>query len=114
MDQLFTVDEMMSFFKVSRGTIYNFMKDGVLPYVEIRGQRRFIGSQVMKALKDMQTKQAQSRVRGDSSVVLEDTLSDVHRRLSSLSLNCNKGLEKIQKCPDKKRVSNNVKRARSK
>lgn len=104
MDQLYTVDEMMVFLKVSRPTMYNYMTEGVIPYVQVGGTRRFIGSQVMKALKDLQTRQNVEKVR-DFALVHKDTLSDVSRKLTKLSTNANKDLKKQQKASYKIRNS---------
>lgn len=56
MDELFTIEEMMSRLKVSRDTLYNWMNAGLIPYVQIGGRRRFIGSRVMKAIRNLETK----------------------------------------------------------
>lgn len=113
MDQLYTVNEMMALLKVSRATIYNYCDRGVLPYVPLEGGKRFIGSQVMKALKDLQTKDIQAKTR-DLVSVQKDTLSDVSRKLSHLSTNANKELRKLKSSPDNIRDSKFVKRSRAK
>lgn len=74
MEELYTVDEMMSRLKVSRETMYNWMKAGIIPYVQISGKRRFVASQVMRAIKMMQQRQAQGTIRS----VQNYTLSDVN------------------------------------
>lgn len=71
MDQLYTIDEMMEFLKVSRATVYNLMDGGVIPYVQVQGKRRFIGSQVMTALKRLQVQQIQAKMLSGR----KDTLS---------------------------------------
>ncbi len=40
MDQFYTIQETAKLLKVSRATIYNWMGDGELKYVEIGGVRR--------------------------------------------------------------------------
>jgi len=112
MDQLYTVDEMISLFKVSRGTLYNYMNSGILPYVELPGGRRFIGSQVMKALKDMQTRQNVEKTR-DFASVSKDTLSDASRKLKAVRSISSKALRKTTTSNDKIRVSKFVKRTRA-
>lgn len=57
MEELYTVDEMMALLKVSRDTLYRYMSDGIVPFVQVEGKRRFFGSQVNKALKEMQKRQ---------------------------------------------------------
>jgi len=52
MDQLYTVDEMMHLLKVSRPKIYTLMKRNEIPFIMVGGQRRFVGKEVMKALRD--------------------------------------------------------------
>lgn len=53
MDELYTVDEMQTRLKVSKDTLYEWMKAGVIPYIQIRGKRRFEASEVTKALKKL-------------------------------------------------------------
>lgn len=113
MDQLYTVDEVMNLLKVSRPTLYRFMEDGVVPYVQLGGQRRFIGNQLMSAIKKMQIVQNQSKMR-DLVSVQKDTLSDASRKLTKLSTNANKELRKFKGSPDNIRDSKFVKRSRAK
>lgn len=90
MEELYTVDEIMAFLKISRDTLYRYMRDGIIPFVQIGGQRRFIGTQVSKAIKDLQKRQHVNglrNVRMDapekvSMSVRNDTLSDVKHKAS--------------------------------
>lgn len=68
MDELYTIDEIMAKLKVSRQTVYRHMDSGVLPFVQLGGQRRFIGKQVMDALKRMQASQSVDNLRAGSNV----------------------------------------------
>lgn len=112
MDQLYTVNEMMALLKVSRATIYNYCDRGVLPYVPLEGGKRFIGSQVMKALKDLQSKEVQNKIRGESSLVSKDTSSDVRHKLTKLSRSASKDLAKLKTRSYKIRDSKSVKHPR--
>ncbi len=69
MDQLYTIEEIQGLMKVSRPTLYRYMDEGIIPFVQIGGQRRFIGSQVMTAIKRLQVQQVQARLRGNSSPI---------------------------------------------
>lgn len=108
MDQLYTVNEMMSLMKVSRGTIYRFCDNGILPYVQVGGARRFIGSQVMKAIKNLQKRQVLESLAPNEQRVLKYTLSDVTGKLSTLNDSCNNNLEQSIKDADNNSESNNV------
>lgn len=114
MDQLYTVDELMGFLKVSRATLYDLMANNVIPYVQVQGKRRFIGGQVMGALKRMQVQQVQSKVRGEKGLVLNDTLSDVVKGLHHVNTCSTKALKKLKKQPYNLRASKTVKRSRAK
>ena len=80
---LYTMDEMMAKLKVSRETLYNFMKRGIIPFVKLGGQRRFLGSQVSLAIKNLQKSQLieslrsvrKETVSGEGSGVCKDTFS---------------------------------------
>jgi excisionase family DNA binding protein len=63
MEELYTVDEVADKLKVSKVTLYSYMKDGIVPFVKLGGQRRFIGSQVMSAIKKIQTVQSVQSLR---------------------------------------------------
>lgn len=52
MDELFTVNEMMAKLKVSKATFYRLMREGSVPFILVGEQRRFIGREVMKTLKE--------------------------------------------------------------
>ena len=64
MDELYTVEEMLGILKVSRGTLYTMMDEGLIPFVKIRGHRRFIARQVMTAIKEIQKVQQINSLRG--------------------------------------------------
>lgn len=65
MDELYTVEEMMGFLKVSRDTLYRFMNEKKIPYVRIGAHRRFIAKQVNKAIRDMQLAQQREEIYGE-------------------------------------------------
>lgn len=91
MDELFTIEEMRSKLKISRDCLYNYMEKGIIPFVKVGGQRRFIGSQVMKAIKTMQIQQVQGFVRN----VRKDTLSDVPTSSSLVKTKPRKALKRL-------------------
>lgn len=113
MDQLFKINEMQSLLKVSRAQLYRLMNAKIIPFVYLGKERRFIGSQVMKAIKTMQTNQLQNSLRGVSESVPKDTLSDASAKLDNLNTQSNKDLRKALKIPDKIRNSKTVKRNRA-
>ncbi len=63
MEELYTMEEITARLKVTRETLYNYMKKGIIPFVKIGGQRRFIGSQVAQAIKNLQKSQMVERLR---------------------------------------------------
>lgn len=63
MDELYTVEEMMTRLKISRDTLYNWMNDGIIPYIQIRKRRRFEAKEVNKALKKLRVQKPFSEVR---------------------------------------------------
>lgn len=89
------------------------MNSNDIPFVYLGKERRFIGSQVMKAIKKLQIKQAQNSIRGDISSVHNDTLSDVSNKLDKLNTNSNKDLKQLTKRSYKIRKSKSVKRNRA-
>jgi len=101
MDELFTIEEMMSKLKVSRETIYRYMSRGILPYVTIGSRRRFIGRQVMKAIRDIQAMQVQGYVR-------KDTLSDSCNSSSLDNPPSSKDLQHLERGPKTADNSQNV------
>lgn len=90
MDELYTVDEMTDRLKVSRETLYAWMKAGIIPYVQIGGKRRFMASQITKALKMLQNRQSQEAffkgrnyTLSDETGVRKDTLSALRKSSSN-------------------------------
>lgn len=63
MDELYTVEEVSEKLKISRASLYRYMSNGLIPYVQLGGQKRFIGSQVQRAIRDMQTRQIQAQLK---------------------------------------------------
>lgn len=125
MDNLYTVDEMMNFLRVSRAKLYRLMEGGVIPFVQIEGQRRFIGGQVMTAIKRMQVQQVQSKMlsgrkdtlsvgTGTESKGRNYTLSDVIERLHAVNRSSFKALKQSKKRPYNLRASKNINKRRTK
>lgn len=73
MDELYTVAEMTARLKVSRETLYAWMKAKIIPYVQIGGKRRFMASQVTKALKNLQMRQNQEAILNGRNYTLSDS-----------------------------------------
>lgn len=83
MDELYTIEEMTKWLKISKQTLYRWMDAGIVPFISIGGTRRFVGSQVMAALKRRQKLQMEATGRG----VRNDILSDVSEIVHSPTLN---------------------------
>lgn len=61
-DELFTINEVIEKLKISRTKLGYLMKAGAIPYVKVGESPRFVGSEVMKALRNI-TKQETAAVR---------------------------------------------------
>ena len=52
MDEFYTVDEVAKMFKVTRTTVYEWMRSGSLAYVQVGGRRRIRGSAIEAFIKE--------------------------------------------------------------
>ena len=52
MDEFYTVDEVAKMFKVTRTTVYEWMRSGSLAYVQVGGRRRITSSAIKAFIKE--------------------------------------------------------------
>ncbi len=50
--EVLTIDEVANMFSVSRRTVYNLLKEKVLPGVKIGGQWRFLKKDLLRVFKE--------------------------------------------------------------
>lgn len=52
-DELLTTDELCSYLKLSRVSIWALTKQGILPFVRVGAQKRYLKSSVLKKLAEI-------------------------------------------------------------
>lgn len=52
-DELLTTDELCSFLKLSRVSIWALTKQGILPFMRVGAQKRYLKSSVLKKLAEI-------------------------------------------------------------
>ena len=59
-DEFYTIDEVAKMFKVTRATVYEWMRSGDLAYVQVGGRRRITQSAINAFIKEGKTEEAES------------------------------------------------------
>ena len=59
-DEFYTIDEVAKMFKVTRATVYEWMRSGDLAYVQVGGRRRITQSAINAFIKEGKPEEAES------------------------------------------------------
>ncbi len=59
MDEFYTIDEVAKMFKVTRATVYEWMRSGDLAYVQVGGRRRITQSAINAFIKEGKPEEAE-------------------------------------------------------
>jgi excisionase family DNA binding protein len=70
MEEFYTVDEVAKMFKVTRTTVYEWMRSGALAYVQVGGRRRVTQSAINAFIKAGQPEDATESAEGNYSPAL--------------------------------------------
>lgn len=55
-DEILTTEELCSWLKLSRVTVWHLTKNGILPFLRVGNQKRFLKSEVLNILNDFKYK----------------------------------------------------------
>lgn len=54
-NEILTTDELCSWLKLSRVTVWQLTKNGILPFIRIGNQKRYLKSDVLKKMKEFKS-----------------------------------------------------------